>query len=234
MKPVLMYGCEVWGASIKEEKDFTNFGGEVWERFHLRVWKNNLGVHKSTSNLATISEIGRYPMKNDIHKQMVRYLLRFNDMDDNRLAKQCYFEQEVDSTGNHWVGKTKQVLNNLGLSYMHKIKPGEKKKPTEINRLSYVTRNRENEIFEQNLVHHRDVQMERKQGNLSFLHKLKENFGQEDYLQINNANYRQKIAQFCLSAHKLEIETGRHKDIEREHRICMYCRKRGLQGWLWS
>ena len=121
-------------------------------------------MHKNTSNLATLSEIGRYPMKNDIHKQMVKYLLRFDDMDDNRLAKQCYKEQETDSTGNHWVGKTKEVLNNLGLSYIYKVKAGEKKKPSEINRLSYVTRNRENEIFEQNLVHHRDIQMERKQG----------------------------------------------------------------------
>ena len=141
------------------------------------------------------------------------------------LAKQCYEEQKNDSTGNHWLGKIKQVLDNLGLSYIHKVKPGELKKPSEINRLSCVTRNRENEIFEQNLVLHRDTQMEENQGKLSFLHKLKENFGQEDYLHINNVDYRQKITQLRLSAHKLEIEIGRHKDIDRENRICRYCRK---------
>ena len=36
--------------------------------------------------------------------------------------------------------------------------------------------------------------------------------------------YRKKIAQLRLSAHKLDIEVGRHKDIDRNNRICMYCR----------
>ena len=39
-----------------------------------------------------------------------------------------------------------------------------------------------------------------------------------------NENLRKQITQLRLSSHKLEIKMGRHKDIEREERICNYCR----------
>ena len=41
---------------------------------------------------------------------------------------------------------------------------------------------------------------------------------------MGNAELRQKITQLRLSAHKLEIEVGRHKGVNRDERICMYCR----------
>ena len=72
---------------MKEERVFEKLGEEAWERFHLRVCKNILGVHKYTSNVAALSEIGRYPISHDVHKQMVKYLLRFDNMAENRIAK---------------------------------------------------------------------------------------------------------------------------------------------------
>ena len=45
-------------------------------------------------------------------------------------------------------------------------------------------------------------------------------------MNIIHAPYRQKVTQLRLSAHKLEIELGRHKKpkIERDERFCTHCR----------
>ena len=137
VKPVLMYGCEIWGTSIKN-RNITEIGCEVWERFHLRVCKNILGVHKKTTNIAVLSEMGRYPLSYDIHKQMIKYLLRLEDMAETRLAKKSFEEQKSNSTNNeNWVATTKSFLDNLGLSYIHNKNTGEEYwTKTEINHRS--------------------------------------------------------------------------------------------------
>ena len=69
-----------------------------------------------------------------------------------------------------------------------------------------------------------DTQTELNKGKLIFLHKLKNSFGQEGYLEMENGCNRRKISQLRLSAHNLEIEIGRHKGMDREKRLCKYCR----------
>ena len=224
VKPVLLYGCEIWGETIKNDRDICDLGGEDWERFHLRVCKNILGVHKNTTNIAVLSELGRYPMSHDIHKQMVKYLLRFEDMAENRLAKIAFEEQKRNSTKNtHWVSKVKCFLDKMGLSFIHNTHKA-RKNPGQINHMSVISRNRENEIFEQNLIQKIDEKIAENRGKLLFFGGLKRHFGREDYLHMYNENLRKQITQLRLSSHKLEIEMGRHNDIEREERICNYCR----------
>ena len=63
------------------------------------------------------------------------------------------------------------------------------------------------------------------EGKLLFFAKLKDHFGTEEYLlMMTNAKLRKKITQLRLSAHKLEIEVGRHKNVKREERFCQHCR----------
>ena len=143
-----MYGCEIWGITMKT-KDITEIGSEIWERFHLRVCKNMLGVHKNTTNIAVLSEMGRYPLSHDIHKQMTKFFLRFEDMAGTRLAKKAFEEQKNSKNDKNWVTTTKNFLDNLGLSYIYNkdISEGPLTK-TEINRRSIIVKNRENEISE--------------------------------------------------------------------------------------
>ena len=56
IKPILLYGCEVWG-----------FGkNEVLERVHLKFCKILLNLKSSTPNYMVYSELGRYPIDIDI------------------------------------------------------------------------------------------------------------------------------------------------------------------------
>ena len=54
---------------------------------------------------------------------------------------------------------------------------------------------------------------------------LKKSIGIESYLtHINNPEIRCMVIKFRLSNHRLNIETGRHKNIPKELRFCHFCR----------
>ena len=56
IKPILLYGCEVWG-----------FGKhEVLEQVHLKFCKILLNLKLSTPNYMVYGELGRYPIDIDI------------------------------------------------------------------------------------------------------------------------------------------------------------------------
>ena len=56
MKPILLYGCEVWG-----------FGNnEILERVQLKFCKRLLHLKTTTPNCMVYGELGRYPVENDI------------------------------------------------------------------------------------------------------------------------------------------------------------------------
>ena len=51
--------------------------------------------------------------------------------------------------------------------------------------------------------------------------EFKVSFNFEKYLDsLKVGKFRQALSTFRLSCHNLEIETGRHKGIDREHRKC--------------
>ena len=63
-----------------------------------------------------------------------------------------------------------------------------------------------------------------KSSKLSFYHTIKTNFQKEPYLDtIINPTYRYKTTQLRISAHDLEIETGRYSNTPREARLCKWC-----------
>ena len=79
-------------------------------------------------------------------------------------------------------------------------------------------------VFEQSVFHEIDTKMEKSEGKLLFFGQLKHKFGYENYLNMGNALNRKTITQMRLSAHKLEIEMGRYKNIDKRERMCQYCR----------
>ena len=61
-------------------------------------------------------------------------------------------------------------------------------------------------------------------GRYSLFSKLKKDFIFEEYLHIiKNPVHRQAYTQLRLSAHKLNIEVGRHHNVPRENRLCSSC-----------
>jgi len=48
---------------------------------------------------------------------------------------------------------------------------------------------------------------------------IKTHFGKEKYLEINNFKIRQSICKIRVSAHLLNIETGRYKTRKKMHKL---------------
>ena len=68
---------------------------------------------------------------------------------------------------------------------------------------------------------------------------IKTGYASEPYIQQTNNRHLQKIiAQFRTGSHWLHIETGRHKKLEKEDRICPICAFKlsnpGLPAELWD
>ena len=52
---------------------------------------------------------------------------------------------------------------------------------------------------------------------------FKDTFKYEKYLANNNFKQRKLFCKFIIGCHKLEIETGRHKNIPVNGKICKLC-----------
>ena len=225
VKPILLYACEIWGyAEVKQ--DLFSIGKSSIERFHLKVCKQILGVHRKASNIAVLAELGRFPLKLDIQKTITKYLLRFNILDKDRLVYKAYIE-ELKNPGirKNWINFSKNMLDENGLSYifLNHINCESTSKQV-IDKTIETLKIRNEDIFKQTIMHHIHNSSIMDSGKLSFYGKLKENFGKEMYLNINNFNNRKTLSELRMSAHKLEIEKGRYLNINRNERICKNCK----------
>ena len=60
---------------------------------------------------------------------------------------------------------------------------------------------------------------------------FKENFEFEKYLDVYvDRKYKLALCRFRISAHSLNVETGRHQNIPRENRLCKNCRMSVLEN----
>jgi Reverse transcriptase (RNA-dependent DNA polymerase) len=69
--PVLLYGCEVWGACLLSD-DLLDFSDDL-SRMRLAFFRQLLGVRKSTSSLAMLRELGEYPLQLFIVSQLIKF-----------------------------------------------------------------------------------------------------------------------------------------------------------------
>ena len=69
VKPIALYGCEVWGAFGHKSNILDNIFNNLllkdkssYEQLHLKSCKQILGISKRASNIGSRSELGRYPL----------------------------------------------------------------------------------------------------------------------------------------------------------------------------
>ena len=124
IKPILLYGSEVWGYFNPFKKrlqsndlvlDQIYLNLEI-EKLHIKFSKYILGVNKRATNFATLSELGRFPLHFDIIKSMIHYWYRLENLDSNfTLLKDAYeeskklFEIKIPS----WYGSITLLIKNI-------------------------------------------------------------------------------------------------------------------------
>ena len=160
------------------------------------------------SNIAMLVEIGRHPIRIEIHQRMIRYLLRFKNMEKDRLVYKAFLEQQKDKNSlNTWVTRVREILDKIGFSFIFKrvTEKNDKMVLKEIKPLSNKIKKREEEVFEQMFFGHLEEKRAGNKGKLIFYANLKNNFGQEKYLSLKNVQNRNAIRNIRMSTNRLFI-----------------------------
>ena len=88
VKPVLLYGCEIWGPELLSYK--THFDKSTIEQVHIKLCKQTLNVPWYTENKACRAELGRYPLSIDIKASLLCYWQRLEQKSDNPLLNEAF------------------------------------------------------------------------------------------------------------------------------------------------
>ena len=230
IRPVICYNSEIWGImnNIFNSKSIFQFWDRVAklnvENFHLKFCKGLLGVHPNAVNAAVMGELGRLPMFMFIVKSAVKYLIHLNEVKTERpLLNAALEEDKLLCLSKSWYRKLDKIVSFFKFSL--------DRTPSEnsIKRLQFDMKESYINYWRNSLG---DVETE--EGRLYLYRKIKTDFRMEPYLaQISKFKLRRSVTAFRISAHKLEIETGRYvrnlnaqghtSYIKREDRFCTLC-----------
>ena len=203
IKPILTYGSDIWGACTKKSRSQTQTLDKTYrdlhaEKLHLKYCKYVLGVHSKASNLATIGELGRFPIENHICESISKFYLHVKGKDPNSLLNQTLQTSiQLHKDGfKSWHSGTEYILNELKL---------------EEENICLVKQHL-NIMYRNNWSKNVNEEAVIKQGKLRSYALFKSIFQKEVYLEtVKDVQKRKCLTQFRISAHRLEIESGRYK-----------------------
>ena len=229
LKPILLYGSEIWGVCkpLKKDKngDFVtpNCSSNIKtiDNFVNQYYRNILGVPKNCSTVGIHRELGRLPIKINIFKSMIHYWFRLVTLPKDRLISHCYWSLfNNPDIHDDWMSSIKNIIQSSGLAYLwtdqsmlHSLEPCVISNLTTTMFKSLECQSLQNansEINQQNKLHlFKNVD-----------HSLKP----APYLsKIHGRSVRSLFSKLRLGTLPLEIETGRHIQIDSNKRFCKLC-----------
>lgn len=214
VKPVLLYGSEIWGSHTSTEKNCIN-------KFTNKFYRTLLGVPRHSSNAGTHAELGRFPVQINIHHSMLKYWFRIISLPTDRLAAHCYWTiLNSNTTNDPWLNTIQNIINSSGQYF---IWNDQKSLPT----LDKTTLHMHEAYIRQTL---QDVSLQQSTEkmenetkltllkNSKYLNKL------PNYLRcIDSRRKRTLLSKLRLGTLDLEIETSRKDKIPRSERFCKLC-----------
>ena len=84
IKPILLYGCEVWGPQITKTNN-------IISKFVNKFYKTVLGVPRYTSTTGIHIELGRFSIDVNVHASMLKYWANLITLPTSRLVSNCYW-----------------------------------------------------------------------------------------------------------------------------------------------
>ena len=233
VKPIALYGCEVWGAFGHKSNILDNIFNNLllkdkssYEQLHLKSCKHILGISKRASNLGSRSELGRYPLMFNILLSICKYRMRLECSDHNDLLfhglksqQKLYLNSYRTLTYNKFTDKL--FIESVGkiptpLSKTDDIK-------SEINKSITPIKNKITNIYQKLFFDILSGLQTETSTKLTIFSNIKRNYKYEPYLDVPPNN--RYITKFRLSDHNLPIERGRYHrpKIPRNERLCSLC-----------
>lgn len=234
IKPILLYGAEVWGISqSKETRTKSEFALEKaldinnkLSSLELKFYKRILGVRRNTSSLAVRGEIGRPPLLLEAIYRSIKHMLVIQNKGANKLVKQALKENIilVENGKKCWLKQVMGTLKDINMQHLANASIGIKEVKRTGKKIKTHLLSRYKTFWAYQL--DQDTSPRNKNmGNKLRTYKLfKRQFSMEPYLyQIENIENRKALCQLRVSSHPLNIESLRGRVADPEQRICTLC-----------
>ena len=209
VKPVLLYGCEVWAHE----------GTDILEKLHLIFCKYVLGVNKSTCTNMVYGELGATPFSLISQSRMVMFWARIKQVEENRKVSSLLFQILLKMYKNvnfrsPWVMAVKNVLESYGFAgaWEHQ------RLPFSTNHFKVILKQRIRDQFFQKW----SSEMIISSKSINY-RMFKTSLHLEDYLLTLSYHQRCKMARFRCRKHNLPIASGCRTNIPRNLRVCELC-----------
>jgi len=239
VRPISTYAAEVWGSFIKAKDQAFNIGSDKYELFdnhcfeklYLKFCKSILGVHKNSCNAAVRGELGKYPTLIFILKQVLKNWFRISSYNQKHSilydTYMCNLTLQKNLKYCWLTNITTFFKDRLGFSSIFENQGVKGKNNIKIQN---IVKSMET-IFEFQWRNElsRTKSKNKKDGNkLRTYYTFKKDFSYERYLDFERIfTLRTNITKLRISAHKLEIETGRYSKnkikINSKQRVCKHC-----------
>ena len=215
ISPILLYNVENWATmtdkvlnNFKETELFDRVDDSSIDIIHRKILKYTLGLSKSCPNMAAHGDTGELPLSIKGYRLMLEYWKRLITLPDTSLAKKALKENVEIRT--NWIITIEKLLKLFDL--IETTNNEKKFKSTlKTNTITYYKTHWENKVKEQGI------------SRLEFYKKVHTVFKPAKYIDLSNFKKRKTIARIRCSNHCLEIEKGRHRNIDRANRTCKIC-----------
>ena len=200
--PILNYGSEVLGFH----------SGPDIERVHLKFMKQILGVRPQTTNSTVYGELGRVPLQILRKERILKYWFKIMKSEGSLLNKGFNYQVEHGTNAILWADEVKKLLNDLGFNYLWQNTNVSK---LQLNNIIRRLHDQYLQTFYLDL---------RTYAKLSTYKSFKSQFNIGKYIKcVTNSTHRIALTRLCCSAHRLAIEKGRFRNIDRAQRLCTKC-----------
>jgi hypothetical protein len=203
---VMDYGSAVWGYKNYDKPNTV----------HNRAMRTYLGVHKYTSVPAMYGDMGWTEPGNRRKLEIIRFWLRLNDMDNDRLTKKV-FKWDKTFVHNSWASDVRKILVECNLEHLYNCED-----PTSVLHKVQIL----NTVKDKLLCKQKDRWELRvaAQDKLRFYRLFKQTFEVEEFVRINlNSSHRSLLSQLRYGILPLKIETGRYNKTPVNERLCQFC-----------
>lgn len=235
VQPILTYGCEIWGCfgwtkqSYRAISNYIMNQKQSFEKLHIKVCKNSLGLNYKCPDISARSELGRYPIMGTIVKHIFSYWQHvlnsestlLNNGSSSLLNDALKVNIQLDRTGHtSYYTRIKNLLDVLNIRekiYQVPVKS--------VKEYSIKIRSVYNKKFEEIFFSHIcQTNSQGSSGRFEIYKQIKKNYRPEQYISsLENKNLRQHITKIRTSAHCLPIESLRKKRVPKELRLCNLC-----------
>jgi len=122
IKPIVLYGCEIWGtltnATLQTTTDIYDlFKDWEFEKLNIKFCKYILGVNRRSTNIAILSELGKYPLHISLLVSIFSFWHRLQNKEDNSLLSNALKESiYLNNSGvNSWISSITFLSQKLGI-----------------------------------------------------------------------------------------------------------------------